>query len=70
MNDDLFLLITIVRKEDMELLRYVHSTKLNSELGQNYKYWCEEDIANIYAEIFDFDNEVVILNVEEIDGIK
>ena len=37
---------------------------------KEYMYWNEEDIASIYKEIFDFDEEVVILNVEEIDGVK
>ena len=70
MSDDLYLLITIVRKCDMEMLRYMHQCKTNDYLGQNYMYWNEEDIASIYKEIFDFDEEVVILNVEEIDGVK
>jgi hypothetical protein len=33
-------------------------------------YWNEDDIAKEYAEIFDFDEEVVILKVEELDGRK
>lgn len=70
MNSELWLLITIVRKEDMELLRYVHKTDRNCKLGQNYEYWGEDDIALIYAEIFDYDEEVVILKVEEIEGMK
>lgn len=70
MTDDLYLLITIVRKCDMQMLRYMHQCKTNGYFGQNYMYWNEEDIASIYKEIFDFDEEVVILNVEEIDGVK
>lgn len=70
MNDDLYLLITIVRKEDMDLLKYVHKCKLNTEFGQNYMYWNEPSIKQIYSEIFDFDEDVVVLAVEEIDGIK
>ena len=70
MSDDLYLLITIVRKCDMEMLRYMHQCKTHDYFGQNYMYWNEEDIASIYKEIFDFDEEVVILNVEEIDGVK
>jgi len=70
MTDDLYLLITIVRKCDMQMLRYMHQCKTNDYFGQNYMYWNEEDIASIYKEIFDFDEEVVILNVEEIDGVK
>lgn len=70
MTDDLYLLITIVRKCDMQMLKYMHQCKTNDYFGQNYMYWNEEDIASIYKEIFDFDEEVVILNVEEIDGVK
>lgn len=70
MSDDLYLLITIVRKCDMQMLRYMHQCKTNDYFGQYYMYWNEEDIASIYKEIFDFDEEVVILNVEEIDGVK
>ena len=70
MSDDLYLLITIVRKCDMQMLRYIHQCKANDYFGQNYMYWNEEDTASIYKEIFDFDEEVVILNVEEIDGVK
>lgn len=70
MTDDLYLLITIVRKCDMQMLRYMHKCKTNDHFGQNYMYWNEEDISSIYKEIFDFDEEVVILNVETIDGLK
>ena len=70
MSSDLWLLITMVRKEDMQLLRYVHSTNRDTNFGQNYMYWNEDDIAKEYAEIFDFDEEVVILKVEELDGRK
>lgn len=70
MNSELWLLITIIRKEDMELLRYVHKTDRNTNLGQNYMYWREDDIVKIYVELFDFDEEVVILKVEEIEGMK
>ena len=70
MSDDLYLLITIVRKCDMQMLRYMHQCKSSEYFGQNYMYWNEEDIASIYKEIFDFDEEVVILNVETIDGVK
>ncbi len=45
MSDDLYLLITIVRKCDMEMLRYMHQCKTNDYFGQNYMYWNEEDIA-------------------------
>lgn len=70
MDSDLWLLITIVRKKDMDMLRYVHNINRDTFLGQNFKYWNEEDVAKEYAEIFDFDEEVVILNVEELDGKK
>jgi hypothetical protein len=70
MNNDLWLLITIVRKEDMEMLRYVHNTNRDTYLGQNYQYWNETDVAKEYLEIFDFDEDVVVLNVEELNGVR
>lgn len=70
MSDDLYLLITMVRKEDMYLMRYFHQCKKNTYFGQNYMYWGEKDVKKIYLELFDFDEEVVILAVETIDGIK
>ena len=70
MSSDLWLLITMVRKEDMQLLRYVHQSNRDTNFGQNYMYWNEDNIAKEYAEIFDFDEEVVILKVEELDGRK
>lgn len=70
MSSDLWLLITIIRKEDMQLLRYVHHANRDTKFGQNYMFWNEDNIAKEYAEIFDFDEEVVILKVEELDGIK
>ena len=70
MSSDLWLLITIIRKEDMQLLRYVHQSNRDTKFGQNYMFWNEDNIAKEYAEIFDFDEEVVILKVEELDGIK
>ena len=70
MSSDLWLLITIIRKEDMQLLRYVHHTSRDTKLGQNYMYWNEDEIEKEYDYIFDFDEEVVILKVEELDGIK
>jgi hypothetical protein len=54
----------------MQLLRYVHHANRDTKFGQNYMYWNEDNIAKEYAEIFDFDEEVVILKVEELDGIK
>jgi hypothetical protein len=42
----------------------------DTKFGQNYMFWNEDNIAKEYAEIFDFDEEVVILKVEELDGIK
>ncbi len=45
MSSDLWLLITMVRKEDMQLLRYVHQSNRDTNFGQNYMYWNEDDIA-------------------------
>ena len=70
MSSDLWLLITMVRKEDMQLLKYVHQSNRDTKFGQNYMFWNEDNIAKEYAEIFDFDEEVVILKVEELDGRK
>ena len=70
MSSDLWLLITIIRKEDMQLLSYVYQSNRDTKFGQNYMFWNEDNIAKEYAEIFDFDEEVVILKVEELDGRK
>ncbi len=70
MDDTLYLLITIVRTEDMELLQYVHVSKWNTAFGQNYMFWMEPEVAAVYAEIFDYDEQVTILKVETINGIK
>jgi len=43
MSNDLLLIITFVRKEDMELLKYFLQTKRDTFLGQNYMYRGEED---------------------------
>jgi len=68
MSDDLYLIISFVRKEDMRLLKYFLKTKSDTYLGQNYMYWGEEDVAKEYAALFDYDEEVNILAVEEIQG--
>ena len=70
MNSDLYILVTWIRKEDMELLKTVIRLNRDTTLGQNYMYWNEENIAELYTEIFDFDEEVVILAVEEIEGVR
>lgn len=70
MDNEIWLLITIVRKEDMDLLKYVYKASSDTYFGQTYRYWGEPEVAAMYSEIFDFDDEVVVLDVEEIDGMK
>lgn len=70
MSNDLYLLITMLRKEDMELRTYFHQCKNDTYFGQNYMYWGEEDVYKLYLELFDNDKEVVILKVEKINGVK
>ena len=70
MSSELWILITLVRREDMDLLQYVHCLNVDTKFGQNYMYWREDDIAKVYAELFDFDEEVEILKVETINGVK
>ena len=70
MDSELWILITIVRMENMDMLKYVHRTSTDSFLGQNFMFWGEEDVMRAYLEIFDYDDQVVILDAEEIQGIK
>jgi len=65
-----YILISWVRKEDMQLLKSVAELDNDTTMGQNYMYWKEDDIAKYYAELFDFDEEVEILAVERIEGLR
>ncbi len=70
MNSEFYVLVTWVRKEDMQLTKSVMQLSRDTELGQGYEYWGEDNIAKLYAERFHFDEEVVILATEEIEGIR
>ena len=68
MNDTFTILITYIRKEDMDLMRCVTVLNRDTTFGQNYMYWKEDNIEQLYAALFDFDDEVEILAVEELNG--
>lgn len=70
MNSDFVVLVSWIRKEDMELLKSAVRLNRDTSLGQNYRYWKEDDISKKWAEIFDFDDEVEILEIEEIFDIR
>ena len=70
MGSDFVVLVTWVRTSDMELRKTAVKMSRDTLLGQNYQYWNEEDVAKQYAELFDFDEEVKILAVEEIEGVR
>ena len=70
MNSELCVLVQWVRREDMILLKSVVRLNRDTKLGQNYMYWKEDDIASEWAEIFDNDDEVEILSIEEIFDIR
>lgn len=70
MSDDLYLLITAVNKQDMQRIRIAYQCKLNTEFSENYMYWNEPDIAKVYLEIFNNNTDMVVIHVEEIDGIE
>ena len=66
MPSDLWILITYLRDETM--LKQVACLDADSKLGQNYMYWGEDDIAAEYAALFQYDEEILILAVEAIQG--
>lgn len=54
----------------MQLLKSAVVLNRDAKLGQNYMYWNEEDIKELWSAIFDFDNEVRILEIEEITDLR
>lgn len=70
MNSDLIVLVTWVRREDMQLLKSAVRLNRDTSLGQNYMFWKEADVASKWAKIFDHDEQVEILAVEEIFDIR
>lgn len=70
MNNDFVVLVSWIRKEDMELLKSAVTLNRDTKLGQNYMYWKEDDISTLWSEIFGHDEEVEILAIEEIFDIR
>lgn len=70
MSDDLYLLITAVNKQDMQMLRIAYHCKRNTQFSENYMYWNEKDVAKTYLEIFNSNTDIAVLDVIEIDDIK
>ena len=70
MSSEFYILVTWLRKEDMQLMKSVIHMNRDTSFGQNYMYWNDVIISQEYASHFAFDEEVVILAVEEIDGLR
>lgn len=70
MNNDLIVLVSWIRISDMQLLKSAVVLSRDTVLGQNYMYWNEEDIKELWSAIFDFDSEVRILEIEEITDLR
>lgn len=70
MNNDLTVLVSWIRISDMQLLKSAVVLNRDTKLGQNYMYWNEEDIKELWSAIFDFDSEVRILEIEEIIDLR
>lgn len=70
MDSNLIVLVSWIRISDMQLLKSAVVLNRDTKLGQNYMYWYEEDIKELWSAIFDFDNEVRILEIEEITDLR
>jgi len=70
MNNDLIVLVSWIRISDIQLLKSAVVLNRDTKLGQNYMYWNEEDIKELWSAIFDFDSEVRILEIEEITDLR
>lgn len=70
MNNDLIVLVSWIRISDMQLLKSAVVLNRDTKLGQNYMYWNEEDIKELWSAIFDFDSEIRILEIEEITDLR
>ncbi len=70
MNSDLIVLVSWIRISDMQLLKSAVVLNRDTKLRQNYMYWNEEDIKELWSAIFDFDSEVRILEIEEITDLR
>jgi len=70
MNSELVVLVTWLRKEDMVLNKSAVVLNRDSKLGQNYMYWGEPEIAKRWLALFNYDEEVQILAVEELTDIR
>ena len=70
MNSDLIVLVSWIKISDMQILKSAVILNRDTELGQNYMYWNEEDTKELWSAIFDFDNEVRILEIEEITDLR
>jgi hypothetical protein len=70
MNSEFVVLVTWINLQEMEMFKSAVKLNRDSELGQNYMYWGEEDISKLWAVKFDYDDNVKILAIEEIFDIR
>lgn len=68
MDDNLTILVTYINRETLEMFKYVMKLKRDTLLGQNFKFYREEDIIPLFPKP-DNNKNLVIINVEEIDGM-
>ena len=70
MNSDFIVLVTWLRGSEMDLFKSAVRLDRDTQLGQNYKYWNEDEVKSLWREKFDLDEEVHILAIEEIEDIR
>lgn len=68
MDENLTILVTYINKKTFETFKYTVTTKRDTPLGQNFKFFREEDVIPLFPKPNN-DENLVIINVEEIDGV-
>ncbi len=68
MDDNLTILVTYINKETLEMFKYAMKLKRDTPLGQNFKFYREEDVIPLFPKPDNY-KDLVVINVEEIDGV-
>lgn len=68
MDENLTILVTYIEKKTFAIYKYTMKLKRDTPLGRNYKYFREEDVMPLFPKPNN-DEDLVIINVEEIDGL-
>ena len=69
MDDNLTIMVTYINKKTLEMFKYTVRAKRDTPLGQNFEYFREEDVIPLFPKPKKDDENLVIINVEEIDGV-